>query len=432
MAESSVAFTTNDARYDALAARYRPVFDRIGADALEREVQGVHAHEQLLWLVDAGFAAVRVPESAGGQGARLSDVFRLIAELAEVDPNLAHVWRNHFSFVEDRRYAHDDPRRSLWLERLGRGEMVGGGWSESVPAASGTVDTRIEPAADGDGWVLNGAKYYSTGSVFADWITVLALDPDGEKVVALVDTRQRGVLIGDDWDGFGQRLTGSGSVVYTDVRVAAEDVIPYSTRYPYQEQFYQSVLHALLVGIGNAIVRDGVAALRSRRRSHGNGTTVDPTADPQILEVIGRLAGNAFAIESVFLRSIALVDAAVDAAETGATRVDGEIETESWIAVAQAQQTIASLVLESATIVFDALGSSGTSRSVSLDRHWRNARTLISHNPRNFKLRIVGDWIVNHHNPTTRVTPTVAAAAAAAADVAVAEAAAVADAGVAR
>ncbi|BDZ51309.1 acyl-CoA dehydrogenase [Frondihabitans sucicola] len=380
-----------DARYHELAALFRPIFARIGEDALRRERDGVLGREQLRWLTDAGFARLRTPVALGGFGARLSDLFLLLAELATVDVNLAHIWRNHFSFVEDRVHAGDDPRSAVWLERLGRGEIIGGGWSESGALTQSTIETTITPV-DG-GWSVDGVKYYSTGSVYATWFTVLAVDPEGTKVIALVRADQPGVEIGDDWDGFGQKLTGSGSVTYRAARVALDDAIPYESRYTYQSQYYQSVLHSLLVGIGRALLRDGVAALRARRRSHDNGTRAEASADPQILEVIGRVSALSFAAESALAQSALQVDRYVDSGS------DADRQA-SWLAVAQAQSIITDAVLESATIVFDALGASGTSETIALDRHWRNARTLSSHNPRIFKLRLAGDALVNDADPT--------------------------------
>jgi len=46
-----------------------------------------------------------------------------------------------------------------------------------------------------------------------------------------------------------------------------------------------------------------------------------------------------------------------------------------------------------------ALGASGVSEDLLLDRHWRNARTLASHNPRVYKARILGDWLINGTDP---------------------------------
>jgi len=56
-------------------------------------------------------------------------------------------------------------------------------------------------------------------------------------------------------------------------------------------------------------------------------------------------------------------------------------------------------VLRAATRLFDALGASATRSTTALDRHWRNARTVSSHNPLVYKARIVGDWVINGRTP---------------------------------
>ncbi|MGO3886139.1 MAG: acyl-CoA dehydrogenase family protein [Mycetocola sp.] len=385
--------------YNRLAERFRPIFDRIAGDARERERAEARADTQLAWLVEAGFARLRVPADLGGDDVPLSYVLRLIAELAEVDPNLAHIWRNHFSFGEDRRHDRADPRTNDWLRRIGRGEIVGGSWSEPGSTPGGAPQTQIVRHDDGR-WTLSGTKYYATGSIYATWTTVLAIDPEGTKVVALVNTADPGVTIGDDWDGFGQRITGSGSVHYADVEIDPSRVFAYSSRYDYQGHYYQSVLNALLVGITRAVLRDGVAALTARGRSHPNATVPEPRHDPEILEVIGRLSTAAFAAGAAFERSLDRVDAVVELGEQrSADHAYRVALAEAWAEVAQVQQLVSTLVLESASTVFDALGSSGTSSSLALDRHWRNARTLASHNPRIYKQRKVGDWVVNRRDP---------------------------------
>ncbi|WP_243408595.1 hypothetical protein [Pantoea ananatis] len=53
-----------------------------------------------------------------------------------------------------------------------------------------------------------------------------------------------------------------------------------------------------------------------------------------------------------------------------------------------------------ASELFNALGASDTRVSKALDRHWRNARTIGSHNPVIYKSRNVGDWEVNGRDPT--------------------------------
>ena len=80
-------------------------------------------------------------------------------------------------------------------------------------------------------------------------------------------------------------------------------------------------------------------------------------------------------------------------AEAQTINIAAEIE------LAQAQSVLTGLVLDAGTILFDALGASATSRRHALDRHWRNARTISSHNPRIFKDRVVGDYAVNGTQP---------------------------------
>lgn len=45
--------------------------------------------------------------------------------------------------------------------------------------------------------------------------------------------------------------------------------------------------------------------------------------------------------------------------------------------------------------MFDAGGASAVQASALLDRHWRNLRTLFSHNPTVYKARVLGDVAVN-------------------------------------
>lgn len=66
----------------------------------------------------------------------------------------------------------------------------------------------------------------------------------------------------------------------------------------------------------------------------------------------------------------------------------------------QAQVISSELVPWAATLLFNALGASDTRVSKALDRHWRNARTLASHNPVIYKARDVGNWRVNGVAPT--------------------------------
>ncbi|WP_134500175.1 acyl-CoA dehydrogenase family protein [Microvirga pakistanensis] len=384
--------------YETLARRFQPIFDRIAAGAVERERTRTLPYEPIRWLKEAGFGAVRVPRDYGGGGATLSDLTRLLIELAEADSNLPQALRAHFGFVEDRLVSAPGPERDAWLKRFAAGEIVGGAWTETGNVKLGDVITRLTPS--GNGWLLNGTKYYSTGSIFADWIDVYTRRADtGADVIALVSTHQAGVERHDDWNGFGQRTTGSGTTVFKDAFVEDENVFSFGSRFKYQTAFYQLVLVAVLAGIAKAAERDVARHVRDRTRVYSHGNARRPAEDIQIQQVVGRIAADAYAAEAIAVRAGESVHRAYEAYVTPDSRRAPEAHTDAEIESAKAQVAIADIVLRATGDLFNALGASATADDKALDRHWRNARTVLSHNPLIYKEKILGDWTLNRNEP---------------------------------
>ena len=116
--------------YEALAARFRPIFQRIAAGAVEREQSRTLPHEPIQWLKDAGFGAVRIPVEYGGGGASLPQLFELLIELADADSNVPQALRGHFAFAEDRLNSAPGPARDLWFKRFVDGDIAGNAWTE--------------------------------------------------------------------------------------------------------------------------------------------------------------------------------------------------------------------------------------------------------------------------------------------------------------
>src|SRR5690606_2207012 len=77
-------------RYEALAQRWRPVFARIRASAVERDVERRLPHEEIAWLREANFHRARLPESLGGAGITLTELFELLTELGAADTNVVN------------------------------------------------------------------------------------------------------------------------------------------------------------------------------------------------------------------------------------------------------------------------------------------------------------------------------------------------------
>lgn len=179
-----------------------------------------------------------MPADYGGQGIRLVELFELLIELSEADSNITQL-RAHFGFIE---HALDSPveRRERWLARLAKGVIVGAAWSETGEAPRSQFATRL--TRDANGWHLNGTKFYTTGSLFADWIHVGATNADDEAVSVTVDRRADGVEVIDDWDGMGQRLTASGTSRFDNVKVDEREIVAGRAPFPYSKRSISSCI----------------------------------------------------------------------------------------------------------------------------------------------------------------------------------------------
>ena len=389
------------ADFDELAARFRPIFARIAETAARREHARELPFEEVGWLREARFGALRVPVEYGGLGASVEQFFELLIELGEADSNLPNIFRAHFGQIE-RLYAEIDPAlHAPWLERAAAGELIGNATTETGDGALGTQATRIT-RRDG-GLRLNGSKYYSSGTLYADWIAVTAQLEEGEGiergVAALVRADAPGVVRIDDWKGFGQRLTGSGTTRFDDVEVDPAAIWRYARSGPTSmTAFFQLVHLATLTGIARAIERDACEFVRARKRvfSHGSGTS--PREDPLIQQLVGQLASTAF-LGTAGVRAVAAQLGHIDRLRQRGEAVTEALLVEVELAAAKLQVGLVDAVLGATTRLFDVGGASAVQEDRRLDRHWRNARTLASHNPAIYKARVVGDHAINGTRP---------------------------------
>ncbi|MFD2758725.1 acyl-CoA dehydrogenase family protein [Gulosibacter faecalis] len=388
-----------------LLARFAPVFAAIADGALERERERALPVAEVRALAEAGFGRVRLPESAGGFGATVPQLAALLVELAAADSNLAQIWRGHIAFVEDVLLSRRSEFRARWLDRIAAGAVLGNAWSEIGTVERGRLGTKID--VNGDEARVTGEKFYTTGSIYADYSDTTVEAADGTQYIAVVPLAQGGVTISDDWDGFGQQLTGTGTIVFDGATLDAADVVPFADRFPYQTALYQLVLLATHAGIARAVLRDASTAVAARERTYSHGNADRVRNDPQILQAVGELGATSYASDAIVQRVAESVQAAYETADAVRGGLGGDAAVEaahdavvaSELDSARAQVTLSRLVPEAATRLFDSLGASGVRASAALDRHWRNARTVASHNPWLYKARTVGDFEVNGTEP---------------------------------
>ncbi len=375
-----------------LADEFQPLFDAIAEGAARREQDRALPYEQVEWLKASGFTALRVPVEFGGRGVGYREFFDLLISLATADPNIPQALRSHISLLEYHLAAPQGEVSKWSLREAGAGKVFGNGVTEAGAGFSGGFRTRVDDA----GALLNGEKFYSTGTLYADYIAVAAGYRDEACVYALIDAAHPGVEKLDDWNGFGQRLTASGTTRFDNVPLVHPEVLRFGGEAEtFMTAQFQLVLLACLAGIGEAATHDAAGYVRDRKRSFSHGLAALPKDDAMVQQVVGRMASNAFAARHTVLAVVDSVQRALRLA--GDDRPD-ELAQALAAAELDAQQAlivVADLVLDATTRLFEVGGASSVDRDRNLDRHWRNARTISAHNPIIYKERSVGDHRIN-------------------------------------
>jgi alkylation response protein AidB-like acyl-CoA dehydrogenase len=382
-----------------LGARFAPVFDRLRLSAAQRERERAHPFPEVRELQALGFGALRLPRERGGLGASLRQLFALLTELAAADSNITQALRQHFFRVEMLLLRPDDPDHRRWLDRVAAGDLFGNGTTEPHGLKLGQIATRVRRA--GAGYRLDGKKIYCTGNLYARWVPLVALDEDGQQVLVVVPSDAPGVVIRDDWDGFGQRLTGTDTTEFQNVFVPAGDVTPIGAFEGHHGAgFHQLVLVATLAGIGRAVRDDLVREVRGRTRIYFTGTGELPRYDPIVAEAVGSIAATVEACDALATQAAATLHEAWAVWTSGAdfATVDAAFVHAETI-IGMAQIVLSREIVDVAGRLFDPLGASSTLRTNGLDRHWRNARTVATHNSALFKARVVGDYLLNGTPP---------------------------------
>jgi alkylation response protein AidB-like acyl-CoA dehydrogenase len=374
-------------------ARLPEIVAELRRDDPEAERERVLQYAAVESIRRAGVLGLRVPIGYGGPGGKARDVLSAVIHIARGSSNVAQALRAHFGFSErllSNRATPDE--RAEWFPRIHAGLIVGNAITDAAGRAPSSADTKVLPDSAGV-LRLNGHKFYSTGTLYADVIAVSALDVDGRDVQVIVPTDRAGVELFDDWDGFGQRTTASGGTRFTDVEVLPVEVTTASdgAHLGHATAFLQLYLAAVAVGIAYGVLDDAVDYVRTKARPASHSLAESAASDPFVLQAVGDISAAAASAEAIVLTASDAIDRLVDHGR----QHNADAVADVAITVAAAQLVAERLTLAAAERMFDTGGASATARVLNLDRHWRNARTVASHNPLAYKAYVAGNYAVN-------------------------------------
>lgn len=384
-----------------LKAHFAPVFEQIAQGALEREQNRELGHGAVELLRESGFTKVRLPRELGGFGASLEQLLDLLIDLAAADSNLPQALHGHFMFTEVHQHQSQGPVSDWWLSEVAAGKLFANALVE-LPPATGARPVVITPR-DGDvsrGADVSGDKFYSTGSLFADYILVLGKQPGSEDdTYVVVDTRDPGVELIDDWNGIGQKLTASGTTKFHEAAVDPQRAMTLAVPTgPLGFPFLWLILAATHAGIARAALNDAAAYVAARRRTYVHGTGELPSEDPLVQNVVGSISAKASAARHIVLGAARELEWALSATREVCSLEEPvflDAYAAASVSASEASVATADLSLDAANLVFETGGASSLLADKQLDRHWRNARVLASHTPGNYRLKSIGDFRIN-------------------------------------
>lgn len=371
----------------------RDVAAELAPGAARRDRERILPLHELDLLSDAGLFGITVPAEYGGAGVKAGTIARVIATLAGADGSIGQIPQNHFFLLEGLRLKGTEAQKRFFYDRVLAGERIFNALSERGTKTSHDHATRLQAA--GDGYRLNGTKFYSTGVLFAHWIGVVANNDDGVSTLALVPKDTPGITVIDDWTGFGQRTTGSGTTVLDDVPVHPFSVIPFRAIFdePTAMGPYAQIMHAAVEqGIAEAALVTAIHFVRHHTRPVKDSGVDRAVDDPYVVSAIGEMKIRTDAAG-------ALLDRAGLIVETARGEPSVESVAAASIAVAEAKIATTEAALFVSTKLIELAGSSATLQEHGLDRFWRNARVHTVHDPLRWKYRFVGDYWLNGINP---------------------------------
>ncbi len=364
----------------------------LAADAVERDRAQVVPAAEIALLKDAGLVTLLGPVEHGGAGQQWDVAYQVIRGVASGDGSIGQLIGYHYLWAWAVRLVGTTAQIAD-VERLYTShDLFFGG-------AVNPRDDDLTVRDDGDELVFDGRKTFSTGSRISD-LTVLEgrLDGTDQHVFAIVPSQQEGIVFHDDWDNLGQRLTESGGVTITNVRIPWAEALGYVDQQPQALTYgtlnlpaIQLVFANFYLGIAQGGLKAGAAYARENTRAWPYGGDDKDSADQEWyrLEGFGRLQSQVWAVEALADDAAHEISSLLHAERDALTTVQ---RGHAAVRIAAVKQLATDVALEVGTTIFELTGARATSNQVGLDIFWRNARTHTLHDPVAYKRREVGQY----------------------------------------
>ena len=370
-------------------------------NAVLRDAERILPFEEVEAFSQSGLWAITVPRQYGGAEVSSHTVAKIIALFSGVDGSIGQIPQNHFYALEVLRNTGTEQQKKKLYSEVLQGARFGNALAEFKTKTAAQKHTQISQTQDQDrnGYVVNGEKFYCTGSLFAHRIPTLVRDAEEREYLAFISVDAQGLQRINDWSGFGQKTTGSGTVKFNQVFVESEYVIRFDTAFsePTLVGPFAQIMHAAIeTGIARAAFEETIERVK-KARAWIDANVERADQDPLTIYELGRVAADVRASE-VLLKQAAQ---SIDAAKPQPT-VENIAKASLDVAKVRAHST--ETALKASSKLIELAGSRGSQRADGLDRHWRNVRVHTLHDASRWKYYFIGNYVLNNILPPRRGT----------------------------
>ena len=370
-------------------------------NAVLRDAERILPFEEVEAFSQSGLWAITVPRQYGGAEVSSHTVAKIIALFSGVDGSIGQIPQNHFYALEVLRNTGTEQQKKKLYSEVLQGARFGNALAEFKTKTAAQKHTQISQTQDQNrnGYVVNGEKFYCTGSLFAHRIPTLVRDAEEREYLAFISADAQGLQRINDWSGFGQKTTGSGTVKFNQVFVESEYVIRFDTAFskPTLVGPFAQIMHAAIeTGIARAAFEETIERVK-KARAWIDANVERADQDPLTIYELGRVAADVRASE-VLLKQAAQ---SIDAAKPQPT-VENIAKASLDVAKVRAHST--ETALKASSKLIELAGSRGSQRADGLDRHWRNVRVHTLHDASRWKYYFIGNYVLNNILPPRRGT----------------------------
>lgn len=351
------------------------------SNAQQIDEQSIFPHEHIQKLRDIGYTKTTLPKDLGGDGFTIYDAILLQETLASYDGSTAlSIGWTVLTVGELFENKYWEPTKlAAFAREVEKGAIINRAVSEAAtgsPIRGGRPGTTAK--RDGDSWIINGRKSYTTGSPELDYFLTSAwIEDEGKIGFFLIHKDIPGISIEETWDVMAMRGTGSHDLVLNAVKLDASDLVEvpnYTTGFKLNG--WLLMIPATYLGIAQAARDYAIQFAKTHSPNSIQGTIATlPNVQALLGEIELELAQARFA----------LYGAAQSYVELKAKEQKGKTLTEQeGLVIVNAVNVAKHVVTNAAITVVDkamrVVGAKSLQRSNPLQRYYRDVRAGL-HNP---------------------------------------------------